>query len=129
MGHLRGHCLGDLLCLGDGVRFDWWFRCIVGVSHDAGISSSEWSEPGGSWSLPFGSHLRYSLNMSKSIKAKPKKRGRPATGKDPMVGFRFPAPMIEAIREFAAAEGVSRSEAARRLVELGLKARPAKRRE
>jgi hypothetical protein len=61
--------------------------------------------------------------MPKSIKAKPKRRGRPATGKDPMVGFRFPLQMIEAIDEHAVELGVSRSEAARQLIEAGLKRR------
>ena len=32
-----------------------------------------------------------------SIKDKPKKRGRPATGKDPMVGFRSPKSLIDKI--------------------------------
>jgi metal-responsive CopG/Arc/MetJ family transcriptional regulator len=58
--------------------------------------------------------------MAKSAKEKPKKRGRPATGKDPFVGVRLPAEMIEALNSRAAAEGVSRSEAIRRLIENGL---------
>jgi hypothetical protein len=46
--------------------------------------------------------------MKKSI---PKKKpGRPATGKDPLYGVRI-------------AEGATRSEAIRRLVEIGLKAK------
>jgi hypothetical protein len=67
--------------------------------------------------------------MKQSIPVKPKKRGRPATGVDPFVGVRFPAKMLDTIDAWAAKAGddVSRSEAIRRLVELGLKAkRPAK---
>lgn len=68
--------------------------------------------------------------MTKSIKQIPKKRGRPATGKNPAVVVRFPPAIIGTIDTWAAkAEpAVTRSEAIRRLVELGLKAKgkPAK---
>jgi len=74
--------------------------------------------------LPIGSEYRYSLKMaSKSIKVKPKKRsrGRPATGKDPLVGVRLPPEMIKQIDTWAKREGVtSRSEAIRRLVDQSL---------
>jgi hypothetical protein len=59
--------------------------------------------------------------MKKSSAVKPK-RGRPATGRDPFVGIRLPAPLIEEIKSWAAAnEANSRSEAVRRLIEIGLK--------
>jgi Arc/MetJ-type ribon-helix-helix transcriptional regulator len=59
--------------------------------------------------------------MKKSISVKPK-RGRPATGRDPFVGIRLPAPLIEDIQAWSDKhEAASRSEAIRRLVELGLK--------
>jgi hypothetical protein len=63
--------------------------------------------------------------MPKSITDKPKKRGRPSTGgRDPMIGARFPAALKEAIDKWAASNGdIGRSEAMRRLVELGLKAK------
>jgi hypothetical protein len=60
--------------------------------------------------------------MKKSIKAEPKKRGRPATGKDPMMGFRA-APVLRASIVRWAENQPDRptlSEAVRRLVELGL---------
>ena len=57
--------------------------------------------------------------MKKSIDVKPK-RGRPATGRDPFVGIRLPETMLEAIEARSVQEGTSRSEAIRRLVELGL---------
>lgn len=65
--------------------------------------------------------------MAKSIKVIPKKRGRPATGKDPAVVVRFPPTLTEAVDAWAAkaGDGVTRSEAIRRLVELGLKAKKA----
>jgi hypothetical protein len=61
--------------------------------------------------------------MKKSIAVKPK-RGRPATGRDPFVGIRLPAALIEDIQAWSDKhEAASRSEAIRRLVELGLKAK------
>jgi hypothetical protein len=65
--------------------------------------------------------------MQKPIKAMPKKRrGRPATGKDPQVVVRMPAALIAEVDAWAATNDAIRSEAVRRLVELGLtvKARP-----
>jgi hypothetical protein len=62
--------------------------------------------------------------MKKSIKVSPKKRrGRPATGKDPHVTSRMPAAMIAEVEAWAAANATTRSEAFRRLVEIGLKAK------
>jgi hypothetical protein len=58
--------------------------------------------------------------MAKSIGVKPKKRGRPATGKDPLVGVRIPPHLIAGLDEWAEDQGISRSEAIRRLVEKGL---------
>jgi Arc/MetJ-type ribon-helix-helix transcriptional regulator len=63
--------------------------------------------------------------MAKSIKVHPKKkRGRPATGKDPLVSARLPQALIDQVETWAAANEASRSEAIRRLVELGLTVRP-----
>ncbi len=57
----------------------------------------------------------------KSKKVRPKKRGRPATGKDPLVGVRLPEPMIKQIDAWAKREDItSRSEAIRRLVDQSL---------
>lgn len=61
--------------------------------------------------------------MEPSIKkANPKKRGRPATGKDPMVGFRSPPELTARIDSYARREDIPRSAAIRRLVEKGLDA-------
>jgi hypothetical protein len=61
--------------------------------------------------------------MKKSIKVAPKKkkRGRPATGKDPHIAARMPPSLIADIEAWAVWNSISRSEAFRRLVELGLK--------
>jgi metal-responsive CopG/Arc/MetJ family transcriptional regulator len=64
--------------------------------------------------------------MAKSIAVKPK-RGRPATGRDPFVGIRLPATLIESIQAWSEKNDAgSRSEAIRRLVEIGLKAKATK---
>jgi hypothetical protein len=64
--------------------------------------------------------------MAKSITAKPKKkrRGRPATGRDPMIGLRAGKELTAAIDAWAERHAVKgRSEAMRLLIELGLKAK------
>jgi predicted DNA-binding protein len=59
--------------------------------------------------------------MKKSITEIPKKRGRPATGKDPMFALRLPPELTARIDAFAKAAGEnSRSKAMRRLLEAGL---------
>lgn len=66
--------------------------------------------------------------MGKSIKVNQKrKRGRPATGRDPVTAVRVPAELGGLIDEWASDHEVeTRSEAIRRLVELGLKAKGKK---
>jgi hypothetical protein len=66
--------------------------------------------------------------MKKSIKVdQKKKRGRPATGRDPMVSSRIPEDVVSAIDQWAQRNETTRSDAIRRLVELGLRVKaPAK---
>jgi hypothetical protein len=56
--------------------------------------------------------------MARSISAKPKKRGRgrPATGRDPMIGLRLPKAEIASLDRWAKANGLTRSEAIRVLI-------------
>jgi hypothetical protein len=63
--------------------------------------------------------------MKKSIKVAPKKRrGRPPSGgRDPHVTIRMPNALIAQADAWAAANDTGRSEAIRRLVELGLTVR------
>jgi hypothetical protein len=67
--------------------------------------------------------------MKKSIKVDRKKavgrRGRPPTGRDPMmlVSSKLPGALVGEVDGWAAANEATRSEAIRRLVELGLKAK------
>jgi hypothetical protein len=78
--------------------------------------------------LPLGPHYQYNGFMGKqsTIPVIRKKRGRPATGVDPLVALRFPPDRIEEIDNWAGKHSVSRSEAIRRLVELGLTAKAKK---
>jgi hypothetical protein len=65
--------------------------------------------------------------MKKSIKvASKKRRGRPATGKDPHIAARMPPELIARVEAWAVINGTSRSDAFRQLVELGLEAKPAR---
>jgi Arc/MetJ-type ribon-helix-helix transcriptional regulator len=55
-----------------------------------------------------------------------KRPGRPATGQDPVTAIRLSKELRETVDDWAAKQGdhPGRSEAIRRLVELGLKAKP-----
>jgi hypothetical protein len=50
-------------------------------------------------------------------------RGRPATGRDPMVSSRIPVGTVDEIDKWAEKNETTRSDAIRRLVEIGLKAK------
>jgi Arc/MetJ-type ribon-helix-helix transcriptional regulator len=59
--------------------------------------------------------------MKSSIRVKRKKRGRPATGQDPVSAIRLSEQLTRMIDKWAARnKAASRSEAIRRLVEMGL---------
>jgi hypothetical protein len=68
--------------------------------------------------------------MTKSIKVEPKKRGRPATGKDPLMGFRASPVMRASVVRWAEnqPDQPTLSEAIRRLVEIGLAKAPSSKR-
>jgi hypothetical protein len=63
--------------------------------------------------------------MKKAISAKQKRVGRPPTGKTPMMGFRATPLLRASIVQWAVRQpdAPKLSEAVRRLVELGLKAK------
>jgi len=61
--------------------------------------------------------------MAKSIKVNQKKRGRPATGRDPVSAVRLPVELTAAVDSWGVDHKASRSEAIRRLVEIGLKSK------
>ena len=52
-----------------------------------------------------------------------KKRGRPPTGRDPVISGRVPAALIEKMDAWASQQGFTRSAALAALIELGLKAK------
>src|SRR5512140_421698 len=57
--------------------------------------------------------------MPPSLSVK-RKKGRPSTGTGPVYGVRMGGDLMRDITEWADAEGVTRSEAVRRLLQLGL---------
>jgi hypothetical protein len=59
--------------------------------------------------------------MAKSITVKRKKAGRPATGTEPLYGVRISDDLMGQIQKWGRENSATRSEAIRRLVELGLK--------
>ena len=59
--------------------------------------------------------------MAKPIEVNQKKRGRPATGRDPVSAVRLPAQLTAAIDKWSEGHETTRSEAIRRLVEIALK--------
>jgi hypothetical protein len=61
--------------------------------------------------------------MKKAISVRKKSRGRPATGQDPLISARLPADVVASVTAWQTRNGVTRSEAIRRLVELGLQAK------
>src|SRR5258705_7956319 len=65
----------------------------------------------------------YPIMRTSRKKGIPKRRGRPATGKDPMLSARVPASVFAQVETWAQQHDATRSEAIRRLVELGLKAK------
>jgi hypothetical protein len=58
--------------------------------------------------------------MKKSIKVDQKRRGRPPTGRATLVSSRLPGPVLSAVDVWAAEKQTTRSDAIRRLVEIGL---------
>jgi hypothetical protein len=71
--------------------------------------------------LPWQAFKVIPIFMGKSIKVRPKKRGRPATGKDPLYALRVPDALMQEVDRWGKQhEARSRSEAIRQLLELGL---------
>jgi hypothetical protein len=58
--------------------------------------------------------------MSRLISLAPEKRGQPATGHDTILTVALPQTVIDAVQDWADRNGVSQSEALRRLIETGL---------
>ena len=58
--------------------------------------------------------------VNRNKKTAKKRRGRPATGRDPLVAARLPKEIIKQIDQEAKSKGVTRSAALRAIVERGL---------
>jgi hypothetical protein len=82
-------------------------------------------EPGRKLRLSLGSLLCYTKSMKKTTPVKQKVMGRPRTGITPLMGFRADPVIRASIVRWAEKQPdmPSLSEAIRRLVELGLKAK------
>jgi hypothetical protein len=79
--------------------------------------------------LSLGSLFTYNNNMVKksiSVIQKTPKRGRPATGTDPLVALRLPEEMTARVDDWAKERELNRSAAIRQLIELGLASKRAK---
>lgn len=99
-----------------------------GPEYRAQNNKAPWfeSEPGARLPPCPGSPFRLNLfSMMLTLSDKPKKRGRPATGRDPMIGLRVPSDFTAALDAAAAAQkdAPSRSELIRRIVTDWLKRR------
>jgi len=66
--------------------------------------------------LPFMYNIK--MNDSKTINVKHKKRGRPATGKTPIIGVRIEPDIIEAVEQYRLGKDpeINQSEAIRRIL-------------
>jgi Arc/MetJ-type ribon-helix-helix transcriptional regulator len=96
---------------------------VVTCSAWAMGNSVVWVRVGGELQLPIGSILYVTHNMaSKSIPVTQKKRGRPATGHDPVLTVRIPRTLKVEIDHWAKQQNgkPSRSEAIRCLLEAAL---------
>jgi hypothetical protein len=94
----------------------------ISLGHLEGILFWLGLGPRRKFALPLGSHFWYTLNMKKSISVHKKARGRPATGRDPAVTIRLPEKVLALVERWAMSQNDQppRSQAIRRLVELGL---------
>jgi hypothetical protein len=88
-------------------------------------TSVAWVRAGEKLALLTGSLLRSTIMAKKSIPVVRKKRGRPATGQDPVSAIRLSPALRSAIEIWAKQQPdkPSRSEAIRQLVEFALKAK------
>src|SRR5947199_9777503 len=86
------------------------------------VTSVAWVRAGEKFALLTGSLLRSTIMAKKSIPVVRKKRGRPATGQDPVSAIRLSTALKSAVENWAKQQEdkPSRSEAIRRLIETAL---------
>jgi hypothetical protein len=93
---------------GDSAPEPWLF---LGLGESRGRATN----------LAFGSLFLYYIIMAKSIPVIRKKKGRPATGQDPVMTVRLPPELTERVDAWVKSrDAQSRSDAIRQLIELGL---------
>ena len=111
-------------CNDFGRESSWCAMLVVSLGHGISPVLVAWVRAGGRLPLSTGSLLWYHNCMKSARKTGTKKRpGRPATGQGVQIGARWSEQTVAAIDTWAAsqADEPSRSEAVRRLVEIGLK--------
>jgi hypothetical protein len=106
--------------IGKVVKAGWGYDRNVG-SLGHGFTPLAWVRAG--LEVDASPRLAFTLYviMAKSITVKRKKPGRPATGTEPLYGVRISDELMGRIQKWGTENSASRSEAIRRLVELGLK--------
>jgi hypothetical protein len=116
-GNIIGWSIADVFVGGVLSTLSAWV--IGGLSLWLGL------EPGRKFALPLGLLLWYHGFMAKTSVVPKKRRGPAPTGKGTQIGMRWQGPELTMIDDWAAAQSkpYTRSEAIRRLVELGLKAK------
>ena len=70
--------------------------------------------------------ITFSMRKLGIVVLRANRPGRPATGTDPVVTLRLPQAMIDTLDIIAGAEGATRSDIIRDLIEVGLSARTPK---
>jgi hypothetical protein len=65
------------------------------------------------------------MDQSIAVHQKKRGRGRPATGRDPLLSARVPDAVRERVDRYAAEREITRSEAVRELLETALDQRPS----
>jgi hypothetical protein len=114
--------------IGVGLQTCLWVACYARCQPESwnSILRMAWVRAGAEvHTFPSACIYGTTTFMKKSIKVAPKKkRGRPpAGGRDPHIAARMPSGLIADVEAWAVANDTSRSDAFRRLVELGLKAK------
>lgn len=82
-------------------------------------------EPGGDLPAIVQAHLRV-MKPEEITKDQKRGRGRPATGRDPMVSSRIPAEIVAEVDRWAEENETTRSDAIRQLVERALAGKPGR---
>src|SRR6267378_517163 len=113
---------GAASCVSTGRVYGWRAKHAGSLGHGINLRLA-WARAGAE--VHASPRLAFTLYviMAKSITVKRKKAGRPATGTEPLYGLRISDELMGQIQKWGRENSATRSEAIRRLVELGLKAK------